>query len=95
MLNISRCTHGIPHTHHDIPQCTHGIPQCTELCAQCGQAVSVQCGRAVKAQVWAREFPGLNPVVGTAYKCKVGPTSVGHHWNYIITLDIAGNYIIT
>ena len=30
VLNMSQCTHDIPHTHHGIPQCTHGIPQCTE-----------------------------------------------------------------
>ena len=27
VLNISRCTHDILHTHHECP---HGIPQCTE-----------------------------------------------------------------
>ena len=26
VLNIPRCTHGIPHTHHASSQFTHGIP---------------------------------------------------------------------
>ena len=28
ILNIPRCTHGIPHTYHDIPRCTEH-PGCT------------------------------------------------------------------